>query len=141
MFEALARPAIGITVGVLAAIAMVLVARRLGREMLIYGVGLLVAALIYLAFGLQRGAPAAHLGLQLAGVLVFGAVGVLGIRRPPALLAFGWTAHALWDLFLHYDTGPAFAPVWYAMFCAGIDIFIGGYIAGRIPAAPPVRTG
>ena len=134
MFEALTRPEIAIIAGVIVAVALVLLARSLGRETLIYGVGLSFAALVYVAFGLQRSAPAAHLGLELAGVVVYGVVGLLGIRRWPALLALGWTGHTAWDLFLHHANGPGFAPVWYAMFCVGFDLSLGGYIAGWVAA-------
>jgi hypothetical protein len=94
MFALLSRFEIAVTIGVLGAIALV---------------------------GLQRGAPASHLGLELVGAGLYGIAAVLGTRRWPALLAFGWTAHVAWDLFFHYASGPAFAPVWYPWFCVGVS--------------------
>ena len=126
--------AIAVFVGVIAAAGLVVIARSLARhrEMLVYGVGLGFTAAVYVVFGLQRGSPAAHLGVELAGTMLYGVLAVLGTRRWPAVLALGWTAHAAWDLFFHYVNGPAFAPAWYAFFCVGFDLVLGGYIAGLV---------
>jgi len=70
--------------------------------------------------------------------VLFVGTALWGVRRP-ALLAVGWTAHVLWDLFFHYAGGPAFAPAWYAMFCVGFDLPVGGYIAGLLTAPQPER--
>jgi hypothetical protein len=134
MFASLSRPDIAVTVGVVGAIALVLLARSraLPRELLVYGVGLGITAVLYVVLGLQRGAPARYLGLEVVGAVLFGSAAVLGTRRWPALLAIGWTAHVAWDLFLHPASAPAYAPVWYPWFCVGFDLFVGGYIAGLI---------
>jgi hypothetical protein len=136
LFATLSRVEIAVIVGVIGAAALVLLARWLAprREILVYGVGLGFTAIAYLLFGLQRGAPADHLGFELIGAALYGAAALLGVWRWPALLALGWTAHVAWDLFFHYAKGPAFAPVWYAFFCVGFDLFIGGYIAGLVTA-------
>jgi hypothetical protein len=141
MFALLSRLEVAVTVGVLAAVGLVLVAKWFAarRELLVYGVGLGFTALAYVLFALQRGAPADHLGRELVGAVLYLTIAVLGTRRRPALLALGWIAHAEWDLFFHYANGPAFAPAWYALFCVGFDLVVGGYIAGlaaaRLPAA------
>jgi hypothetical protein len=136
MFTALSRPEISVSAGVIGAVALVLLARWLAPrgEMMVYAVGLGVTAVAYLVFAIQRGAPAGHLGFELVGAVLYGAAAVLGVRRWPALLAVGWTAHVGWDLFFHYASGPAFAPAWYALFCVGFDLPMGGYIAGLIAA-------
>jgi hypothetical protein len=130
----LSHPGVAVTVGIIASSAMVLLARRLapGREMLVYGIGLGVTAVAYVGFALALGAPREHLERELVGAVLFGTAAVLGTRRWPSLLALGYTAHVLWDLFFHYAGGPAFAPSWYAMFCVGFDLPVGGYIAGRL---------
>ena len=130
MFSALFRLEIAVIVGVLAAVALVLLARWLAprREMLVYGVGLGLTAVAYLPLGLQRGAPAVHLGFEAIGAVLYGTLAALGLWRWPALLVLGWTGHVAWDLFFHYANGPGFAPVWYPFFCVGFDVFIGGYI-------------
>jgi hypothetical protein len=136
MLAILTRSDIAVIIGVLGAIGLVLLARSFAprRELLVYGVGLGITAVAYVVFGLQRGAPAHHLGLELVGAALYGSAAVLGTRRWPPLLAFGWTAHVAWDLFLHEGSGPTFAPVWYPWFCVGFDLFIGGYIAGLVAA-------
>jgi hypothetical protein len=134
LFAALSRLEIAIIAGVVAAGGLVLLARWLAprRVMLVYGVGLGITAVAYILLGLQRGAPADHLGFELVGAVLYGVLAVLGVWRWPALLALGWTAHVAWDLFFHYASGPAFAPVWYPWFCVGFDLFLGGYIAGLL---------
>lgn len=134
MLAALSEPQVSVSVGVIAAAALVLLARVLARrrEMLVYGIGLGITAIAYLVFGLQLGAPRDHLELELVGTVLYGAAAVFGTRRWPALLALGYTAHVAWDLFFHYAGGPAFAPSWYAFFCVGFDLPMGGYIAGLI---------
>jgi hypothetical protein len=134
MVAFLTRFDVAVILGILGAIGLVLLARLLrpGREMLIYGIGLGITGIAYVLFGLHHGAPASHLGLELAGAVLYVGAAILGTRRWPALLAVGWTAHVAWDLFFHYANGPSFAPVWYPWFCVGFDVFVGGYIAGRL---------
>jgi hypothetical protein len=136
-------PAIAVTVGILGAATLVLLARGAGpgRERLLLAVGLGVTGIAYLLFGLARGAPGDHLAHELLGAVLFCGAAVLGARGRPWLLALGWTAHVLWDLFFHYTHGPAFAPDWYAMFCVGFDLPVGGYVAGRIAGAAATHPG
>lgn len=136
MLTLLSRSDIAVTVGVFGAIGLVLIARLFAprRELLVYGVGLGITAVAYVLLGLLGGAPAGYLGRELVGALLFGVTAVLGIRRWPALLALGWTAHIVWDLFLHQTSGSGFAPAWYPWFCVGFDLSIGGYVAGLVRA-------
>ena len=136
MLAILTRLDVAVIIGVLGAIGLVLVARFFAprRELLVYAVGLGITAVAYVVFALHYRAPARHLGLELVGAALYGSAAVLGTRRWPALLAFGWTAHVVWDLFLHQASGPAFAPVWYPWFCVGFDLFVGGYITGLVAA-------
>ena len=142
MIAALSRPEVAVFVGVLGAVVLVLIAKWLAprHELLVYGVGLGFTALAYVLFAFQLGAPATHIGHELIGAALYIAVAALGLWRWPALLAFGWVAHAAWDLFFHYASGPAFAPAWYAMFCVGFDLVVGGYIAGLLQA-PSASSG
>jgi hypothetical protein len=134
MSAILTRLDVAVLIGVLGATVLVLLARTLAprRELLVYGVGLGITAVAYVAFALLHGVPAVRLGLELVGAVIYGSAAVLGTRRWPWLLALGWTAHVAWDLFLHPAGGPAYAPVWYPWFCVGFDLPIGGYIAGLI---------
>ena len=128
---------IAVTVGLLCAIGLVLIARIFAdrRELLLYGIGLGVTAIEYIVLGLLRGAPAGYLERELMGAILFGIAALLGSRRWPLLLALGWTAHVVWDLFFH-EIGSGFAPAWLPWFCVGFDLFIGGYIAGLIRVTP-----
>ena len=136
MSSLLSRNDVAVTLGLLAAIGLVLIARILAgrRELLVYGVGLGVTAVEYIVLGLLGGAPTGYLGRELVGALLFAIAALLG-RRWPALLALGWTAHVVWDLFFH-EMGSGFAPDWLPWFCVGFDLFIGGYIAGLIRITP-----
>lgn len=123
---------IAVLVGVFAAALLIVIARAVRREMLVYGVGLAWTGFAYVLLGLQRGAPSEHLGFELVGGALFGIAAILGVRRWPLLLALGWTAHVAWDLFFHYANGPSYAPASYAWFCVGFDLLIGGYILGLV---------
>jgi hypothetical protein len=135
MAEALSHPAVSLVVGILGSAALVLFARRgvPGREMLAYGLGLGVTAVMYVIFSLAMGAPQDHLAHELVGTVLFGGAAVLGTWRWPVLLALGWVLHPVWDLAFHFAGGPAYSPAWYALFCVGFDLPVGGYVAARIP--------
>lgn len=134
MFVIPARLDIAVIIGVLGAIGLVLLARSLAprRELFVYGIGLGVTAVAYVAFALYHSAPASRLGLELIGALLFGSAAVVGTRRWPMLLAVGWTAHVAWDLLLHPASDPGSAPLWYPWFCVGFDLPVGAYIAGLL---------
>jgi hypothetical protein len=103
------------------------------RELRILAIGLVVAALIYVAFAIGGAASTRWLGLESAGVLLFGAVAWLGVKRWPAVLAAGWMAHVLWDVLLHLEgTGAAYTPGWYPLLCVSFDLVVAGRILLRI---------
>jgi hypothetical protein len=136
VYEILPRLSTAVTIGILGAMVLVLLARSLAprRELLVYGIGLGVTAVAYVALALHYSAPAPYLGLELVGATLYGGAAVLGTRRWPALLALGWTAHVAWDLLLHPAGSTAYVPTWYPWFCVGFDLPIGGYIAGLVAA-------
>ena len=131
---ALSNPAVALGVGIVGAAALLLFARRgvPRREILVYGLGLGVTAVMYVLFAVVMGAPRDHLARELVGTILFGGAAVLGIWRWPALLALGWIVHPVWDLAFHYAAGPAYSPAWYALFCVGFDLPVGGYVAARL---------
>ena len=130
------NPAVSLAIGIVGAAALLLFARRgvPSREILVYGLGLGVTAVMYLLFAVLMGAPRDHVEHELVGTILFGAAAVLGTRRWPALLALGWLVHPAWDLAFHFATGAAYSPGWYAIFCVGIDLPVGGYVAARVEA-------
>ena len=85
-------------------------------------IGLFILPLCYVAFALFAGELRAlpHEGL---GVLAYGGLAWLGLRRP-WVLAAGWFAHVLWDLAtpgLH----AAYVPAFYGPLCLGFDVAVG----------------
>ena len=77
------------------------------------------------------------LGVLALLVLLVGGLAVLGLKRSPMSLAFGWALHPVWDAGLHLmGTGATFAPSWYVVVCISFDLLVGGYIAARFRAAP-----
>jgi hypothetical protein len=105
--------------------------RRFTREIL---AGVLIgAALFYIIFAARAGAGPAWIAAELAGVLLYGGMGVAGVRGSPWWLAAGWALHPVWDMVLHYfGPGHAFAPETYAIACVSWDWVVAGYLAYRI---------
>jgi hypothetical protein len=87
---------------------------------------LLLAAVVYLAWGTARGELGNRrlLTAQTAAVLGFGAVALTTVAVAPAaaryVLAAGWIAHAIWDV-VHHHIGRV-VPRWYAETCLVIDL-------------------
>ena len=120
--------------GAVGGAASVLVAhlvRRFTREILA-GV-LIAAALFYILFAARSGAGAGWIAGEVLGVLIYGGIGVAGVRGSPWWLAAGWALHPVWDMVLHYfGPGHAFAPETYAIACVSWDWVVAGYLAYRI---------
>ena len=103
-----------------------------GRESLVFAMGLVVAAVIYIGFAFAHGAPLRSLLLESLGVVPFGLLAWLGLRGSQLWLALGWAAHVAWDLGLNWGSGaPGFVPSWYPVVCTCFDLLVAGYIAAR----------
>ena len=89
----------------------------------------LVAALAFLALGAARGQLRRPSGLtpQAAGMLAFGAAGLVAFYADPALggylVAFALLSHAAWDAY-HYLRDRVVARS-YAEFCGVLDLLVG----------------
>jgi len=93
----------------------------------IFGVGLIVAAAVYVLFAaLARDVRAVN--RELVGLLVFGLLAAAGVRWSARLLGFGWLLHVSWDLSFHPIDVSSYAPSWYPPVCLGFDLFVAGYI-------------
>ena len=67
--------------------------------------------------------------VELAQVIVFGAIALLGLRGSPYWIAAGWALHPFWDVVLHYiGPGHAFTPWTYAIACVSFDWLVAIYI-------------
>jgi quercetin dioxygenase-like cupin family protein len=117
-----------VLVGALLGGLFVRIARRRGgeAELRFLAVGLLAAAVIYIAFAAAR-ADGRWVALESAGLLLYGPLAWLG-RRRPGLLALGWAAHVGWDVALHLDTAQPVVGSWYPLGCIGFDLIVAGYL-------------
>ncbi len=118
---------IALIVGALLSLALVGLARRYprGKERLVYAVGLVITALIYVVFGVVGGASERWLALEGLGVLLYGGAAWGGMRGRPGLLAIGWAAHVAWDVLLHLSgAGAVYTPHWYPWTCVSFDLII-----------------
>lgn len=135
---------IPVFIGALACLVFVLVARRAGwkREVRIYAVGLMVAALIYVGFAAVGGATLSWFALESGGLVLFSLVALLGLRKSVWFLSIGWAAHVAWDVLLHKTESVGFVPEWYPLVCIGFDLFLAVYIGVRARhySHPPYDT-
>jgi len=73
------------------------------------------------------------LWVEILGTVIFAALAVLGVKRSPWFLAIGIILHGLtWDSW-HFRNST-YMPDWYAIFCLGVDLLLGAYVAARVPA-------
>jgi hypothetical protein len=67
--------------------------------------------------------------VEIAQVIVIGALALLGLRGSPYWLAAGWALHPFWDVVVHYiGPGSAFTPWTYAIACISFDWLVALYI-------------
>lgn len=116
---------IALALGAVASLALVGLARGFPpqREWRVYGVGLVIAALIYVVFAAFGGAGTRWLALESLGVVIYGAAAWVGVRGRPRLLALAWAAHVVWDGVLHLGgAGSEYTPRWYPWLCVSFDL-------------------
>ena len=132
-----------IALGVVFAAILVLYARWRGPrgERVVFAIGLIITALLYVGFALAGGASIGWLALEILGVLLYSLFVWLGLRASPVWLAVGWAAHVGWDAGLHLGTrAPSFVPAFIPVFCIGFDLFVASYIVARAYAERTSRT-
>ena len=114
--------------------AFVLLARGLGprREDPFIALGLVGAALVYGAFAVVGAGEVVWLVVEAVGVILYGVVAWLGLRRSAWWLTLGWATHTAWDVALHLGDGTAFVPSWYPLACGSFDLLVGAYVAVRL---------
>ena len=103
----------------------------IGRSVLV--IFLFVAAGAYFGFATVGrevvGTQPIWMLVELAQVIVFGAIALLGLRGSPYWLAAGWALHPFWDVVLHYiGPGHSFTPWTYAIACVSFDWLVALYI-------------
>jgi len=102
-----------------------------GRSVLV--IFLFIAAGAYFGFATSGrevvGTNQIWMLVELAQVVVFGTMALLGLRGSPYWLAAGWALHPFWDVVLHYvGPGHPFTPWTYAIACVSFDWLIAIYI-------------
>lgn len=130
-----------IGLGVLAALGTIAISKARFSpkvEQIFFGVLLTPVAAVYLAFTSFFGATGAW-RLEVAAVVFFAVVGLLGVRIP-LFLMLGYALHGAWDLVheaIHGGSAVAGTrnltaiPLAYGAFCAAYDWFIACYFYGR----------
>ena len=125
-------PALSLIAGAMLAFPLVYIARRRSPERAprIYAVGLVVAALIDVGFAAFGGASARWVAFETVGVVGFGAIAWMGLRRGALLLGAGWAGHVLWDVLLHLGDAPgaAYTPAAYPWLCLSFDLIVAGAV-------------
>lgn len=114
---------------------------RIGRTKPLawWALGLAVAAGLYVVFALARGDGVDAL-IEAGGVMLYGAVAWLGVRRgSEGLVAVGWALHPAWDLGVHLGTGVE-APAWYIWLCLSFDLVVAGALLVRAHRHPAEDT-
>ncbi len=124
-------PILALVLGTILSLALVGLARRYPpvSERVFYAVGLVIAALVYVVFGVAGGASAQWLAVEILGVLLYGTAAWAGLRSRPWLLAAGWSAHVAWDVLFHLSgAGADYTPDWYPWFCVSFDLVMAGAV-------------
>lgn len=108
-------------------------------EVRLLALGLVVAALVYVAFALSR-ADGRWLALEAIGLALFAGLAWLGLRVSLWWLALGWVVHVGWDVGLHLDrTQPLVGP-WYPLACVGFDLVVAGFLLSMARTARSERA-
>lgn len=104
-------------------VARVIDARPLTQRASPVALGLVVAASIYVGYGLADGRWQ-HAVVQVLGALPFV---TLVWARPKALgvLGMGWIVHGAWDVAHGIGVVGTLVPPWYPWACAGVDVAVG----------------
>ena len=123
---------VSLFLGCVGAIAFLLVLRTTPQtELRILAIGLMIAASAYVGFALSSHANTGWVGMEIAGVGIYGLFALLGCRYSRWWLMLGWLLHPIWDVWLHlFAQGSDFTPVGYALTCIGFDFLVAGYIGG-----------
>ena len=127
-------------IGFMAAAGVILIARKVlapKSEQIFYAMFLIMIAAFYLAFAAYFGVTTAW-PVEMAAVMVFVAIGLLGARLP-LVLVVGYSLHGFWDLLHELQAHVSFLdlrqltriPLAYGFCCAAIDLCLAGYFYAR----------
>jgi hypothetical protein len=106
--------------------------RALFFERVVFAVFLSAMPFVYVAGSLNAGSSGT-LPVELAGVPIYVALAILGMKKP-VLLAAGIVLHGVgWDVWHSFYAGSV--PAWYAWVCMIVDLGMGAYAFARARAA------
>jgi hypothetical protein len=127
-----------IAIGLFGAVGLIVFARQgsTRREVFVYTIGLVIAALVYVVFAALRGGPK-DFGVEALGFMAFSLVAALGWRLSPLVIGAGWLLHVAWDVLLHPVAAGGYASDWYPVVCIGFDLLLAGYIFVRFGKGLP----
>jgi uncharacterized protein DUF6010 len=127
-----------VVIGLMSAAGVIFLARRVftpKAEQTFYAMFLILIATFYLAFAAYFGVATAW-RVETAVVVVFVAIGLLGMRLPFALI-IGYSLHGLWDLLHEFQAHGVYSvfevgvlttiPLAYGFFCLAFDFSVAGY--------------
>jgi hypothetical protein len=111
-------------IGAALAIGVAVFAHAVGfdRDRAFYPAVLIVIASYYLLFALMAGISGRGLVEEIAALLVFAAVAVLGFRTSLWLVAAGLALHGLFDFVRPLALSEHGAPAWWPPFCLAFDV-------------------
>ncbi|PCI77455.1 MAG: hypothetical protein COB20_08075 [SAR86 cluster bacterium] len=119
-----------LALGAILTLPLLLIAKRINKTLWphIFGVSLLVAALIYIGFALAWGTTE-WLFVEILGVAIYGLFYMLAVRHTIVWLSAGWLLHPIWDVALHLlGPGTHIVPFWYAVACVSFDLVIASFL-------------
>ncbi len=133
---------IAATIGALAGLATIALARHLRSEHWLYALSLISLPSIYAGFAWYAGEAGIGWQEMLIGLpyLIGGVVlSWVRLRWAAAVVGALWLAHGGYDL-LHPQLfiNPG-VPAWYPAFCASVDVVVGLYLLGLAIAQPARR--
>jgi hypothetical protein len=113
---------------------------RQGRPITFYSTVLIVIALVYVLFAVMAGALDALL-IESAIAAGFIVLAVAGARWPHrrwagGLIAAGLVLHGGFDLAHDMLVHNPAVPPWWPVFCAAVDIVVGGWLIGLMVRRP-----
>jgi hypothetical protein len=107
--------------------ALLAQSRRSPSDVRLLALGLVLAAVIYVALALSRG-DGRWLALEAIGLALFAGLAWLGLRVSLWWLALGWAANVGWDVGLHLDRTQPVVRAWYPLACVGFDLVVAGFL-------------
>lgn len=132
---------LAIGIGTAAAIAVAVFARIVGldRDRAFYPTVLIVVASYYILFGVMGGDMRA-LAMDMAGVLAFVALALIGFRGNQWALVIGLAAHGVFDAVHVHIIANAGVPAWWPAWCGAYDVTAAACLAFLLRPATAVTT-